>query len=368
MNDKISLNEDWLLLKGFLPAGWENKAKELGALTRQRGIKSAETLMRLLLIHLADGCSLRETVVRARLGKIAEISDVALLKRLKKSSDWLKWIAIEMLKTLGGPVEKPEWVKDFDIRIVDATVITEPGSTGTNWRIHYCLKLFGLECDFLEVTSPDGGESLIRFPVKEKDLLIGDRCYSSIKGIKYVLSKKGDVILRLRNKISLKNYDGSTFKLLEQFNSLEYGQIGQWKVKVQDTEKKWIHLRLCAIKKSPKAAEYSIKKAKKEMKKKQRKINPVTLELNKYFFLITTVPEEKLSREQILLLYRARWQIELAFKRMKSILGCGHLPKYDEKSAKAWLHGKLVVAFLAQSIIDCGYFFSPWGYISNSNQ
>ena len=65
----------------------------------------------------------------------------------------------------------------------------------------------------------------------------------------------------------------------------------------------------------------------------------------------------------MLLLYRARWQIELAFKRLKSILGLGHLPKYDKNSAKAWLHGKLVVAFLAQSIIDCGYCFSPWGYI-----
>ncbi len=163
--------------------------------------------------------------------------------------------------------------------------------------------------------------------------------------------------------MALKNSDGSVFNLLEQFSSLKYGQIGQWNVKVRDNQKKWINLRLCAIKKSLKAAEYSIKKVKREMKKKQRTIDPVTLKLHKYFFLITTVPEEKLSREQVLLLYRARWQIELAFKRLKSILGLGHLPKYDKNSAKAWLHGKLVVAFLAQSIIDSGYCFSPWGYI-----
>lgn len=364
MNNKISLSDDWILLQGFLPPGWKKKAKELGALTRQRGIKNPESLMRILLIHLADGCSLRETVVRAKLGKIAEISDVALLKRLRKSSEWFQWIAIEMLKTLGGPVEKPEWVNGFNVRLVDATVITEPGSTGTDWRIHYSLKLFGLECDFLQVTPPDGGETLSRFPVKEGDLLIGDRVYSTIKGIEYVLSQKGDVIGRLKNKaMTLKNSDGSVFNLLEQFSSLEYGQIGQWKVKVTDDQKKWINLRLCAIKKSPKAAEYSIKKVKREMKKKQRTIDPVTLKLHKYFFLITTVPEEKLSPEQVLLLYRARWQIELAFKRLKSILGLGHLPKYDENSAKAWLHGKLVVAFLAQSIIDSGYCFSPWGYI-----
>ena len=364
MHDIISSNDDWVLLQGFFPAGWKEKAKELGALTRQRGIKDPESLMRMLLIHLADGCSLRETVVRAKLAEIANISDVALLKRLKKSSEWLQWIACEMVKTLGGTVKKPEWVNGYNVRLVDATVITEPGSTGTDWRMHYSLRLFGLACDFLKVTKPTVGESFSRFPVHEGDLFIGDRGYSTIKGIKHVLFHKGDVIVRLRNKsMTLHNRDGSTFNLLEQFNSLEYGQIGHWNLKVADTGRKWISFRLCSIKKSPKMAEYAIKKAKKIMNKKQRTINPETLELHRYFFVITTVPEEKLSPEQVVLLYRARWQIELAFKRLKSILGFGHLPKYDDDSAKAWLHGKLVVALLAQSLIDCGHFFSPWGYL-----
>jgi hypothetical protein len=167
MYDTIHPDQDWRLLQGFLPSGWKEKAKELGALTRRRGIKNPESLLRVLLIHLADGCSLRETVVRAKLGNVAEISDVALLKRLRSSSRWLQWIAVEMLKQLGGPVEKPEWLSGFNVRLVDASVITEPGSTGSDWRLHYSLKLFGLECDYLRVTKPTVGESLSRYPISK---------------------------------------------------------------------------------------------------------------------------------------------------------------------------------------------------------
>ena len=86
-----------------------------------------------------------------------------------------------------------------------------------------------------------------------------------------------------------------------------------------------------------------------------------TLALHRYVILATSLPARH-TAHQILQLYRSRWQIELAFKRLKSIMGLGHLPKKDEHSAKAWLHGKLFVAFLAQAITEEGRSFSPWGY------
>ena len=50
--------------------------------------------------------------------------------------------------------------------------------------------------------------------------------------------------------------------------------------------------------------------------------------------------------------YRARWQIELVFKRLKSLLGLGHLRKMDLDGSKAWLHGKLFVAMLLETMIS----------------
>ena len=62
-------------------------------------------------------------------------------------------------------------------------------------------------------------------------------------------------------------------------------------------------------------------------------------------------------------LYRARWQVELAFKRLKSLFNFGHLPKHDEESAKAWLFGKLLVGLLSETIIEAADSVSPWGYV-----
>ena len=60
--------------------------------------------------------------------------------------------------------------------------------------------------------------------------------------------------------------------------------------------------------------------------------------------------------------YRARWQIELAFKRLKSLVQLGHLKKHDEIAARAWLQGKLLVAFLVDALLVTAERISPWGY------
>ena len=40
----------------------------------------------------------------------------------------------------------------------------------------------------------------------------------------------------------------------------------------------------------------------------------------------------------------------------------GHLPKYDEESAQAWLYGKLLVALLVEKVVRHALTISPWGY------
>ena len=87
------LDEDWNIVQSLLPEGWQDKARELGAMRRERGFANPAALLRVLLIHLGQGCSLRETVVRAREGGLSNISDVAILKRLRGCGEWFKWMA-----------------------------------------------------------------------------------------------------------------------------------------------------------------------------------------------------------------------------------------------------------------------------------
>ena len=76
------MDEDWEVLRSFLPANWQELAQESGTLKGLRKDKSAQTLLRVLLLHLGCGHSLRETVVRARKAGLADFSSVALFKRL----------------------------------------------------------------------------------------------------------------------------------------------------------------------------------------------------------------------------------------------------------------------------------------------
>jgi transposase len=95
---------------------------------------------------------------------------------------------------------------------------------------------------------------------------------------------------------------------------------------------------------------------------KQRQPTKTAKQATEYVFVFTTVCADVLSATKVMSLYRSRWQIELVFKRLKSIIGIGHLPKYEPESAKAWLHGKLFCALLIESLVRAARFFSPWGY------
>jgi len=355
--------ENWECLKRFFPDGWEQAALACGVWQRpSRSIVSSEALLRLLLIHLADGCSLRETVVRAREGRLADISDVALLKRLQASAEWLRWMAIKLLERRGVACAPPSWLSGYNVRAVDASVVCEPGSTGTDWRVHYSLCLFDLHCDEFHLTDPKVGETFSRFHVAPGDLMMGDRAYGQMKGIRYVLKNKGQFLTRIRNRaLTLVNQEGAECSLSKMLFPLGIGDVGHWGLKARAKGHDDVPLRLCAMRMSETAAAMAIRKTTRYHSRKQRTLDPETLALHQYIVLVTSLPES-ISARQVLELYRARWQIELAFKRLKSIMGLGHLPKTDEHSAKAWLHGKLFVAFLAQALVDEGRLFSPWGY------
>jgi len=354
-------SEDWKVLSQFFSKGWKMQAKTLGALIRQRSINSANKLLQLLLIHLADGFSLRETVAIAKRGNIADISDVALLKRLKSSSEWFRWMSLELLKRKGIDMKIPRWLSGYNVKSIDASVITEPGSTGTDWRLHYSIYLFGLQCDQFIITQPNVGESFLNFKVEQGDLFIGDRAYGRFKSLKYVKDNGGDFIVRFKNKAFYLYCDNEEFKVVEELKGLKVGQIREWPLTASTSEGTELNLRLCAIKKNKKAAEAAIKKLKKEASKKQKTIDPETLELHKYVITLTSLKQE-ISAKLILELYRCRWQVEIAFKRLKSIMGLGHLPKTDVQSCRAWLHGKMFVSLLELAIVDEGRLFSPWGY------
>ncbi len=167
------MREDWDLLRTFFPNDWKSLAVDTNALKGLRKDKSEEKLLRTLLIHLGCGYSLRETVVRAKRANLADLSDVALLKRLKKKSkEWLYKLCLSLFRERGLQINKRN---NFHLRLFDATTVKEPGKTGSLWRIHYSIEVPSLSCDFFKLTGTEGegtGESFRQFPMKKDDYIV----------------------------------------------------------------------------------------------------------------------------------------------------------------------------------------------------
>ena len=356
--------DDWEILLSFLPAGWAAKAFELGALARKRKIDSPQTLLRLLLIHLADGKSLRTTAAYSREVGLSDINDVSLLHRLRASEPWFRWMSQEIVKDLRGH-QLPDTIgQKFRVRIVDGTAINEPGSTGSGWRIHYSLEMPSLRCDTFTITGPETGENFQRYSVEKGDLLVADRGYCKRAGICHVLDHGGGVLVRFHSSnLPLFTYKGAALEPLKFLRTLEAGKYGDWNVWFRSpVDDELVKGRLCAIRKSKEAIELAKKKLRIKASRQQRELRPETLEHAEYVSLFTTANRFSLKAEDILNLYRGRWQIELVFKRLKSIVGVGNLPKQNPESCLAWLQGKFFVALLVERLHQEAESISPWGY------
>lgn len=360
------LSEGWEVIERVLPDGWQEAARLTGALRRTRGFKDAASLLRVMLIHLVDGCSLRETAVRAQAGGLADVSDVALLGRLRGCGEWFRWMVEQMSRRLSTTTL--DVLAGKRVRLVDASVVCEPGATGSTWRIHYMIDLSTLACEQLLVTLPDEGETLTRFEVQANDIVMADRGLAHRRGIRHVVERGGDVIVR-SNMVSVPLQDdkGKEVALLPKLRKLRVGEAREWPAFMSD-DQGTIALRVCALKKSAEQRRKSQQKVRETATRKGRNLQPDTLEAAGYVVVLTTLLETTVSAGQVLELYRHRWQIELAFKRLKSLLQLGHLKKTDQEGAKAWLQGKLFVAALIETLVAVGERFSPWGYFLSAEQ
>ena len=359
----FAFKESWEVIRKVFPSDLEAIARQSGSLRRARKVGNAETLLRLLLMH-GGGLSLQQTVRRAREQGLSRLSAVALFKRLRRSAALLQQLAGHLLQQVqqrGQPA--PPWPGGHRFRLIDATTIKEPGPTGSCWRLHYSLRLPDLDCDHFELTDLQAGESFKRWQAAADEVLLADRAYAHREAVGVLLDQGVKVVVRLKGRSFplLSGPEGRPFELLAHLRTLQVGQVKEWPVYFRFGERGW-PIRLCALRKSRLAAERAKRKARRKAQRKQYQVQADTLEVSEYVFVLTNLEAEAWSATNILELYRCRWQIELAFKRLKGLLKLGHLPKKDPASARAWMQLKLLLALVIEKLCDDARFFSPWGY------
>jgi hypothetical protein len=362
--ENVALPEEWEILRSWLPEDLEARARATGCIRRARGLADPERWLRLILMHVAGGLSLQQTARRAQELGLATITGVALFKRLKQAERWLanltQYLLAEHTRLLGLRTAPTP----YRMRIIDATDILEPGDTGTSLRVHYSLRLPELVCDHYELTGVGDGEKLGRFKFHPGDLILADRGYSHRAGVAAVLEAKAEILLRWCPKtLPVEEGSGKPFDLGRRLRALGPCEVGHWRVAFRFGDKQYT-LRLCARRKSRIQAERARTKAlRKAVRNQTKHVDEANLELTQYVLVLTSIKEPELSASMVLELYRLRWQIELAFKRLKSLLAFGHVPKSNDQSAKSWMQAKVLTALMIERVALCGRFFSPWGYV-----
>jgi hypothetical protein len=349
------------LLK-LLPEGWEAKAQELGAFQRAREIKSPEALLRLILLYLTEGKSFRGTKAITQLSGEADLSDVAILKRIRNSADWLKWICQNIYRQAGLIAAKPKWLKNKTVTLVDGTEDVKCGVRRKCYMLHYSMDLFTLETRELLITDRRTGEKLGNFQLfKKGDIVMGDRAYGTLPGIAWLRQHKAGYVLRI-NSCSFPMYNGKGQKIdiVKRLSRLKEGKTADITVNCIINDK-YVPVRICAMRKDEDSERKGLKRLTRKNQREQggKPVSELQRENNKYIIVATSLGAEA-STAQVLELYRVRWQIEIAFKRLKSLFHYNDLPATNSKSVNAWFYGKLLLAARWDPLVNTGR-FSPSG-------
>lgn len=331
----------------------EASVRASGVLLRKRQIRSGSDLLRLALAYGPGGQSLRETAAWAELQQVAWLSDVALLYRLRGAADWLGQVAGGLLARRSTEAGAAAEGLGLRLRIIDGSEISPPGR-GPRWRLHAVYDVAEERFSQLELTSRQAAEALERMQIGPGELAMGDRVYARPGGLHHVADAGGDFLVRIgRRSLTLASGDGGDFDLAAVLDESDRRGAHDLPVLVldgRDPKRPPLPARLVVRKKPPAAAAQARKQALRESQRGGHKNDPLSLRAAEHLMLITSLRPDQASPDQLAALYRLRWRIELAFKRLKSLLHLDRLPAKDNGLARAWIFAHLIAALLIEDL------------------
>lgn len=355
MRHESLLNSDWHSVVRRLGGAksLEASARRNGAFSRARAVRCGVDLLRLALAYCLSHAGLRTTAAWAEGAGLARLSNVALLGRLRNMAPWLETLVGDLL---GRELAQRVAVKGRPIRLVDATTVPRAGKLGRDsggvWRVHAAFDLPHDRFSLFELTSESEGERLDRAPVVAGEIRIADRGYLHVAHMRTVLSAGADIVIRAGwRQVRWLDGEGGSVDLIGLFEKSRSGRIDR-EIWIRQGSAPALRLRLIAVRKPQAQATAARVKARRDASDRGRGIMPGTLAAAGWMILLTSLDKADYPTDKVLALYRLRWRIEVAFKRLKSLVGLNGPPGEDAAVAKAHVLCHLLAILLTEPLVD----------------
>jgi hypothetical protein len=354
MRHESLVNEDWTEVVARL-GGAEAltvTARETKAFLRPREITNAVDLLRLILAYCLGERGLRLTTAWATSVGLVDISNVALLYRLRQCGDWLAMLVGQVLADAA-----PRASHGRMIRIIDATAVPKKGSSARKnnelWRIHSAFDLPDERFGHFELTDQQEGETLDRIPVVKGEIRLADRAYLQPARMAKVIEAGADIVIRAGWKSAgWLDEDGETIDLVAELRAAESRGLADRPIWIKRKGGLPLALRLVAVRKPQQAAAEARRKARREAQRGGHTVSKQTLDAASWVIVVTSLKPEDFTTADVLALYRLRWRIELGFKRLKSLIGLKGPPGIDARSARPHILAHLLTILLLEPLVD----------------
>ena len=336
-------------MRTLLPSDLEESARAMKALRRCRNVPDAAALMRMALAYAVSDLSLKDVAAWASALDVAQMTGPGLFYRLREAETWLTHVLGRVLAD-----QVPQAAGGWPVRAVDATVINGPGKKAVHWRAHVQIDPSTGGFRAVELTDDSGGEKLGRHHFRAGEVVLGDRAYATARGVHAVRQAEAHVIVRF-NPGNLRTCDGRRRRLYLAKKESETPAVGAVEYEI---------LIPVPPKRTKSHKTWDSAKAITWIPARAIAARTRTAEV---IWILTTLEAAQMPSIAVMGLYRLRWQIELLFKRLKSLLHLDTLPSREGPTAKSWMLARLIAAGLAQRLVQPSGPLSPWGYELRSN-